>query len=72
MSRNATTTGVERMIYAEPMGDVRIGGSEEGREPPAMRQKGHGIFSGSIVWFNLGVTSERVLKSDQNYAKGAR
>ena len=47
MSRKATRSGVDGAMYAEPIGEVRIVGSELGVAPPAMRQKGQGVARSS-------------------------
>jgi len=51
MSRNATTVGLERMGYADPCGERKMGGEGEGGIAEAMRQNGHGILG---LWNGFG------------------
>lgn len=43
MSRNAMMAGVERTGYADPFGDVKIVGEEDGGIADEMAQKGQNI-----------------------------
>lgn len=61
MSRNATTAAVERTMYAEPIGCLRIGGSEAGGVPAAIPQNGHGIVEIRLCCWRLKRLPEDIL-----------